>query len=218
MPGSVITVVAIAVRFVCFFLVAYLPRRLSGSLHEQAPKPRNRELAIISWCGMRGIVSLAAALALPATLPNGESFPARDLIIFITFFVIAAPLVGQGLTLTPLIRKLKVGADWSTAEEQQRVHAAMRAAAIAAVDAHLAQAKAPPEWADELRMEIANRVAPGAAEGAEHTPKDALLWQLRRAAIKAERKELIRLWRENEISDEVMRHQEEVLDYREAQL
>lgn len=180
--------VAIAVRFAWVFPVAYLPRWLSGSLHEQAPKPRNRELAIISWCG---IVSLAAALALPATLPNGEAFPARDLIIFITFFVIAATLVGQGLTLTPLIRKLKVGADWSTAEEQQRVHAAMRAAAIAAVDAHLAQAKAPPEWADEQRMEIANRVAPGAAEGAEHTPKDALLWQLRCAVIKAERKELI---------------------------
>ena len=51
---------------------------------------------------MRGIVSLAAALALPATLPNGEAFPARDLIILITFFVIAAPLVGQGLTLAPL--------------------------------------------------------------------------------------------------------------------
>ncbi|OWW18351.1 hypothetical protein AYR66_02585 [Noviherbaspirillum denitrificans] len=167
---------------------------------------------------MRGIVSLAAALALPTALPNGEPFPARDLIIFITFFVIAAPLVGQGLTLKPLIRKLKVGAYWSTAEEQQRVSAAMRAAAIAAADAHLAQSKAPPEWADELRMEVANRVAPGAAEGAAHTPKDALLWQLRCAAIKAERKELIRLWRGNEISDEVMRHQEEVLDYREAQL
>ncbi|WP_420475583.1 Na+/H+ antiporter [Noviherbaspirillum sp. ST9] len=218
MLGSVITLVAVAVRFAWVFPVAYLPRWLSGSLHEQAPKPRNRELAIISWCGMRGIVSLAAALALPAALPNGEPFPARDLIIFITFFVIAATLVGQGLTLAPLIRKLKVGADWSTNDEQQHVHAAMHGAAIAAIDTHVAQAKAPAEWADELRMEIANRVAPGAAEGLDLIPKDELLLQLRRAAIKAERKELIRLWRENEISDEVMRHQEEVLDYREAQL
>jgi len=151
MLGSVISVVAIAVRFAWVFPVAYLPRWLSGSLHEQAPKPRNRELAIISWCGMRGIVSLAAALALPTALPNGEPFPARDLIIFITFFVIAVTLVGQGLTLTPLIRKLKVGADWSTAEEQQRVHAAARAAAIAAVDAYLAQVNMVLKGGDGLR-------------------------------------------------------------------
>lgn len=104
------------------------------------------------------------------------------------------------------------------AEEQQRDRSAMRAAALAAIDTHLAQAKAPSEWADELRMEIANRVAPGASEGVEQTPKETLLLQLRRAAIKAERKELIRLWRGNEISDGGMRHQEEILDYREAQL
>jgi len=216
--GAIITVVAVAVRFAWVFPVAYLPRWLSGNLHEQSPRLRNRELAIISWCGMRGIVSLAAALALPAELPGGEPFPARDLIIFLTFFVIASTLVAQGLTLAPLIRKLKVGSDWSMADEQQHVRTAMSAAAIAAIDTHLANAKAPPEWADQLRIEIANRVALTASEGLEHTPKDDMLLQLRRAAIKAERKELIRLWRGNEISDEVMRHQEEILDYQEAQL
>jgi CPA1 family monovalent cation:H+ antiporter len=218
MLGVVISLVAIAVRFIWVFPVAYLPRWLSGSLHEKAPKLRNRELAIISWCGMRGIVSLAAALALPTVLPGGEPFPGRDLIIFVTFFVIATTLLGQGLTLTPLIRKLKVGVDWSMAEEQQQVRSAMSAAAIAAIDTHLANAKAPPEWADQLRMEIANRVMLTASEGLEQTSKDELLLQLRRAAIRAERKELIRLWRENEIGDEVMRHQEEILDYQEAQL
>ena len=216
--GAVISAVAIAVRFAWVFPVAYLPRWLSGSLHEQAPKPRNRELAIISWCGMRGIVSLAAALALPAELSDGTPFPARDLIIFVTFFVIVITLVGQGLTLTPLIRRLKVGVNWSMAQEQQQVRTAMSAAAIATIDAQLADAKAPQEWADQLRIEIANRVALTASQGVEQTPKDELLLRLRRAAIKAERKELIRLWRENEISDEVMRHQEEILDYQEAQL
>jgi CPA1 family monovalent cation:H+ antiporter len=167
---------------------------------------------------MRGIVSLAAALALPETLPNGAPFPARDLIIFLTFFVIATTLIGQGLTLTPLIRRLKVGVDWAKQEEQQQVRAAMSAAAIAAIDAHLAQASAPSEWADQLRIELVNHIASSAPAGLERTAKDALLLELRRVAIKAERKELIRLWRENEISDEVMRHQEEILDYQEAQL
>jgi Na+/H+ antiporter len=97
--GALVSLVAIAVRFAWVFPVSHLPRWLTGSLREQTPVPRKRELMIISWCGMRGIVSLAAALALPAVLPNGEPFPARDLIIFLTFFVIATTLVGQGLTL-----------------------------------------------------------------------------------------------------------------------
>jgi len=103
-------------------------------------------------------------------------------------------------------------------EEQRLVRSAMSAAAIAAVDAHLAQADAPREWGDLLRAEIAERVALAAPEGLEQTQRDRLLGQLRRVAIDAERRELIRLWRENEIGDEVMRHQEELLDYQEAQL
>jgi CPA1 family monovalent cation:H+ antiporter len=216
--GTAITVVAVIVRFVWVYPAAYLPRWFPGLVNKQAPQLRRRELGIISWCGMRGIVSLAAALALPATLPNGDPFPARDLIIFLTFFVIAATLIGQGLTLAPLIRRLKVGSDWSMVEEQQLVRTAMSAAAVAAVDAHLAQASAPAAWGDSLRAEIAERVALAAPEGLEQTARDQLLRQLRHVAIHAERRELIRLWRENEIGDEVMRHQEELLDYQEAQL
>ena len=153
-----------------------------------------------------------------ASLHDGQAFPARDLIIFLTFFVIAATLIGQGLTLSPLIRKLRVGSDWSMAEEQRLVRGAMSAAAVAAVDAHLARSGAPAEWGMPLRAEIAERVALAAPEGLEQTPRDALLGELRRVAIEAERGELIRLWRENKIGDEVMRHQEELLDYQEAQL
>ena len=216
--GAAITLVAVVVRFAWVYPVAYLPRWLAGNLRKDAPRLRRRELGIISWCGMRGIVSLAAALALPTTLPDGQAFPARDLIIFLTFFVIAATLIGQGLTLSPLIRKLRVGSDWSMAEEQRLVRGAMSAAAVAAVDAHLARSGAPAEWGMPLRAEIAERVALAAPEGLEQTPRDALLGELRRVAIEAERGELIRLWRENKIGDEVMRHQEELLDYQEAQL
>jgi Na+/H+ antiporter len=216
--GSVITVVAVVVRFAWVYPAAWLPRWFPSLVNRQVPQLRRRELGIISWCGMRGIVSLAAALALPATLPGGEPFPARDLIIFLTFFVIVATLVGQGLTLAPLIRKLKVGSDWSMADEQRQVRSAMSAAAIAAIDARLASAGAPTEWGAMLRAEIAERVASAAPEGVEPTLRERLLKELRRVAIDAERAELIRLWRENEIGDEVLRHQEEILDYQEAQL
>ena len=74
--GLFVTAVAMTVRFVWVYPVAYLPRWLSGSLREQEPEPRQRELFIISWCGMRGIVSLAAALALPHDLARRPAFPA----------------------------------------------------------------------------------------------------------------------------------------------
>jgi CPA1 family monovalent cation:H+ antiporter len=93
----------------------------------------------------------------------------------------------------------------------------MSAAAIAAIDDHLARAKAPLEWADHLRAETADLVTVAAPARSKQSSKDALSLRLRRVAIKAKREELIRLWRDNEISDEVMRVHEEILDYQEAQ-
>jgi CPA1 family monovalent cation:H+ antiporter len=216
--GGFITLVAVAVRFVWVFPVAFLPHWLSGKLHERNAPPRSSELTIISWCGMRGIVSLAAALALPASLPDGSPFPARDLIIFLTFCVIAFTLLGQGLTLAPLIRKLKVGSDWSMAHEHHKVREAMQAAALATIDELLDKDQAPREWARPLQEEITDRLALSTPEGPALSPQAEWQSRLRLAVIKAERRELIRLWRNNEISDEVMRHQEEILDYQQAQL
>ena len=107
------------------------------------------------------------------------------MIIFLTFFVIAVTLVGQGLSLPALIRKLKIGSDEGLRKEQQQVRATMSAAAL---------------------------------DGLDQTPRAELISRLRHAAILAERKELIRLWRDNQIGDEVMHHLEEILDYQEAHL
>lgn len=213
-----VTLVAMVVRFVWVFPVAWLPRRWIGELRQKDKKKRKAELIIISWCGMRGIVSLAAALALPLTLPGGQPFPYRDLIIFLTFAVILATLIGQGLTLTPLIRRLRVGSRWSVHEEQLRVRAAMSAAALQAIDATLAAEGAPPQWAESLKGEIAERIALVSSETEDLTPRLEMVNKLRQAAIAAERKELIRLWRGNEISDEVMHHVMELLDYEQAHL
>ncbi|MFZ4538712.1 Na+/H+ antiporter [Propionivibrio sp.] len=216
--GVAISAVAIIVRFAWVYPFTWLPRWLSGSLREDEPTLGKPELSIVGWCGMRGIVSLAAALALPVTLPNGAPFPYRDLIIFLSFFVIAATLIGQGLTLPYLIRKLKVGSDWNIQREQQRVRAGMSAAALSAIDKIMVSEGAPMEWADQLRAEIDDRISVAAPEGLEQMPRNEFVTRLRHAAILAERKELIRLWRENEIGDEVMHHLEEILDYQEAHL
>jgi monovalent cation/hydrogen antiporter len=213
-----VTVVAVLVRFAWVFPAAYLPQRLSGNLRDDNPRPDTGELMIISWCGMRGIVSLAAALALPLTLPGGAPFPHRDLIIFLTFVVIVATLVGQGLTLAPLIRRMKVGVKWSIHDEQVRVRAAVGSAALVAIDKLVSKEGVPPLWAHGLKTEIADRIKVAASESQDLTPRVEFLNRLRHAVIAAERSELIRLWRENQIGDEVMHHLMELLDYEQAHL
>ena len=96
----------IAVRLAWVFPAASLPRLVSARLRARDPYPGWRSVAIVAWIGMRGGLSLAAALALPLTLTSGVLFPQRDLVIFFTFAVILLTLVGQGLSLSPVIRLL----------------------------------------------------------------------------------------------------------------
>ncbi|MBZ0126155.1 MAG: hypothetical protein K8F32_07265, partial [Rhodocyclaceae bacterium] len=86
------------------------------------------------------------------------------------------------------------------------------------IDALVAREGAPAAWADPLRAEIRERILLAAPQGLEPNPQAGLAMRLRQAAIRAERAELIRLWRDNEISDEVMHHLEEILDYQEAHI
>ena len=94
--GLAISLTVIVARIVWVFPATYLPRRLSARIRASDPYPPPRAVFVVSWAGMRGAVSLAAALALPL---EPRPFPERDLVIFLTFCVIVATLVGQGLTL-----------------------------------------------------------------------------------------------------------------------
>ena len=98
----------IVVRIVWVFTSTYLLRLMSASLRKSDPYPVWQNVAIVAWTGMRGVVSLAAALAVPLTLSDSSPFPGRDYILFITFTVILATLVFQGLSLPVLIRRLGV--------------------------------------------------------------------------------------------------------------
>jgi monovalent cation/hydrogen antiporter len=213
--GALVSTVAIAVRFLWVYPAVYLPRVLSRRLRE-TPAPPEAETFIMSWCGMRGIVSLAAALALPRELVSGDPFPQRDLIIFLTFVVIAVTLVLQGLTLGPLIRRLKVGTDWSIQEEEQRARLAMGKAALAAIDGMAQKESVPEDVAERIRAEFTEQVTIAVGPGVVVSPGVNLVKRLRHAAIRAERQELIRIWRDNQISDEVLHHMEESLDYQES--
>ena len=220
--GLVVSLVAILVRFLWVYPVVYLPRWMSASVRARDPLPPSANTFILSWCGMRGIVSLAAALALPATIDNGAPFPYRDLIIFLTFVVIAVTLVLQGLTLSPLIRRLKVGSDFSAHAEHSHARAAMGEAAVAAIDKMALEENLPADVTARIHGEFAQDalvVVPHGSDASD-AADDAVDHgrRLRLAAIKAQRTELIAVWRQNQISDDVMHHLEEELDYHEARL
>ncbi|HLF38364.1 MAG TPA: Na+/H+ antiporter [Burkholderiales bacterium] len=216
--GTLVSAVAIAVRFAWIYPATYLPRMLSARLRELDPAPPEAALFIMSWCGMRGIVSLAAALALPLALDGGAPFPGRDLIIFLTFVVIAVTLVLQGLSLALLIRVLRVGTDWSEHEEEQHARFALGKAAIAAIGEIAAKEGIAPELAERIRAEFAEKVRIAPPGGQILTGGTDVAKRLRSAAIRAERQELIRIWRENKISDDVLHRLEEDLDYQESHL
>ncbi len=110
--GAAVSLTAIVARIVWVFPATYLPRRLSARIRARDPYPPPGAVFIVSWAGMRGAVSLAAALSLEF------DFPQRDLLIFLTFCVIIATLVGQGLTLPWLVRRLGVVS--STARKSRR--------------------------------------------------------------------------------------------------
>src|SRR5262245_27315900 len=106
--GGTTAIVVIAVRFIWMFPAAYLPRKLFPSIGRKDPMPPVGAIIALSWTGMRGIVSLAAALSIPLTLPSGEEFPFRNLLIFITYVVILTTLVIPAVTLPRLMRWLGI--------------------------------------------------------------------------------------------------------------
>jgi Na+/H+ antiporter len=132
--GLAACIAVIAVRLLWVYPGAYLPRWLSRRIREHERRPRLREVLVVGWCGMRGVVSLAAALSIPVALPDGSPFPGRDLVVFGVLCVIVATLLVQGLTLEPLIRRLGIRTD-ALSEDEER---AARIELVKAALAHLA--------------------------------------------------------------------------------
>jgi len=205
-----VSMVAILVRFGWVYFAEYLPAWLGRLFGRKASPPLTGEAFVVSWCGMRGIVSLAAAAALPSDIVY------RDLLIFFTFVVILITLVVQGLTLAPIIRRVKLGTDHANREEDRLARLAMGKAALAAVDR--AAEGALPDVVERIRSELAERVAAASPLAQMSDSSHAHATRVRLAAVRAARDELIRLWEDGTISDEVLHHIEEELDYEESRL
>jgi len=109
--GLIISGLIIIIRLIWIFAATYLPVLMNKRRRKDGLIPNPREIFLIGWAGMRGVISLASALAIPVTLADGNEFPERDLVLFISFVVILVTLVGQGLSLPWVIRKLKLTED-----------------------------------------------------------------------------------------------------------
>ena len=119
--GSAVSIflVTVLVRMLWVYPAAWLPWLLSRRIREQEPRPDHGELLVVGWAGMRGVVSLAAAMSLPVAAPHSVEFPKRDMILFLVFTVILGTLVLQSLTLPWLIRRLKMSGEGQSPHEQE---------------------------------------------------------------------------------------------------
>jgi len=221
---ALVTVIVIVARFAWVYPALYLPRFLNPRLRARDPYPPWQNPFVISFTGVRGAVSLAAALALPFALPSGEDFPYRDLILFVSFGVIFITLVGLGLGLPTVVRWLGVaqaGRDEHIAEHESEIAARREAldAALKSLDAITDDRELSDEVVKVLRARHETRAnqLPDSLDPDKHGVS-ATGTELTRELISAERKFIHALLRDGKITDETRRRIERDLDLEEASL
>ena len=213
--GVAVTAVLVAVRALWVFGMLFL-------LPPHGDRSRRvAEATVLSWAGMRGAVSLAAALALPVALPDGRPLPAREALLIVTLTVIVLTLVGQGLTLPWLIRTLRLGGDVEIREEESTARQELIDAAARRID------ELYPVWPghhpllDRLRAIYQHRSEHVGRSRAATSGEDQEVIEHReigRTVIGAERETLLRLRAEGAIDDDVLRKLERELDIEEQRL
>jgi CPA1 family monovalent cation:H+ antiporter len=220
--GLAISGLVILVRIVWVYVATYLPRLVWKSINEREGVPSWRYIFVIAWSGMRGIVSLAGALAIPEHLSNGQPFPFRSVILFITFCVIFITLVVQGLSLIPLLKILKIDTD----EDIGGVEIQIRVAALEAGIRRMRELEpgfdSTEEWEVEGRIlgEYQYRIAhlQGHLDGSIDKESIAFDHTMQQEALTAERAEINRLREAGKIPDEVYRKVQYDLDLADERL
>jgi len=224
--AAVISLVVIVARFVWIYPATYLPRRLIPAVGRRDPAPPWQWPFALAFTGVRGIVSLAAALALPIFAADGRPFPHRDLVLFLTYAVIVVTLVGQGLLLPTVIRALGlVDAGESERHGERLEEIDARRLAIESAIARLQQIAAEQELPEDVlaglhthyrgrlqHFEQDHRRGEGPPQAAEVEDQLELL------LISAERDRINELHRSGALKDEARRRIEKELDLRQAHL
>ena len=215
------TLVVIAARFVWVFPATYIPRWVSPGLRKRDPSPPWQSPFLLSFTGVRGVVSLAAALALPYTLDNGQLFPHRSLILLVVFGVIIVTLVGQGLMLPSVVRWLglsRLGTEEHLAEIKAELSA--RTTALDEIsrrlDTVVAERELPQDVINLLRTRNLSRTQVVPADLEDALAQMRLSASVKKELIDAERAFVYQLLRDGKITDEARRRIEYELDLEEA--
>jgi Na+/H+ antiporter len=221
--AALISIAVILIRIAWVFPATYLPRLLFKKMCERDPNPPWQHVTLVAWTGMRGVVSLASALAIPLTLSNGAPFPGRDLILFLTIAVILATLVLQGLSLPWLIRLLGIKDDRSTEREEHLARLEANRAALFHLTQVTESDPAKTDARDRLRVEYEDRIhqleayEPGAKDASWNTFSKEYE-NLSLDTLAAERAVILDLRNRSIINDEVLRRIQHDLDLAEARI
>lgn len=218
--SAILAGVTIVVRVIWVYGQAGIPRLFSASYRQREPMPPTGQLFVIGWAGMRGIVTLAAAMALPV------EFPYRNHIVFLSFALILATLVLQGLSLGPIIKLLGLGDDGSTVKEEREARWEATQAALARLQAMSFAEQVPPEVLTRIRESYDERltvlsrvhVIDHAGEKDDVTCPIETLRRVHRETLEAERRMITFLRDQNVIGDEVLRRIIGEIDLEEAKL
>jgi CPA1 family monovalent cation:H+ antiporter len=219
--GLLFSLVLITLRLLWVFSGAtfstFIRRRF---LHEHVPTPSPKAVFVIGWTGMRGVVSLAAALSLPYTLSNGEPFAQRNLILFLTFSIIFVTLVLQGLSLPPIIRALGLTGSREEEHEELSARRILYQSVIVSLHEQLATASEDEHHDIEDVLHIYEHrleaTRDPAAEQSPAAPRHLRRGQLRLSALALERSALLSLRERGLVSDDVLRRLEYEIDLSET--
>jgi CPA1 family monovalent cation:H+ antiporter len=217
--GAIFSALLIALRVFWTQPGAYISNLIRRRLlHQKEPLPPKRQIFIVGWTGMRGVISLAAAIALPTTLANGAPFVQRDLIIFLTFSVILVTLVIQGLALPPLVRALGLaGPGGRTTEEEEARRIILETALTYLNKIRGEENQDFAELYDDLEEHYRDRLATLNGDSSDiHSDHHRRLVEVSRKLLQVERQTAVRLRNEGRINDELLRELERELDLSEA--
>jgi Na+/H+ antiporter len=221
--AALVSAAVVAVRIAWGFTVPYLIRALDRRPTQRLRRVGARERLVVGWCGMRGAVSLAAALALPFEGAGGQPFPERDLIVFLTFGVIFTTLVVQGLTLPALIRRLGVTGDGAEEREELQARLGATDAALQRLDQLATEDWTRDDTVERLRGLYdyrRRRLSARAGEIQDDGYEDrSLAYQrLVRELLEAQRRAIIQLRNQGAIGTDVMHRVERDLDLEDSRL
>ncbi|HTE34795.1 MAG TPA: cation:proton antiporter, partial [Chryseolinea sp.] len=217
--GGIVSLAVITGRIIWVYPGTFIPR-LIKSIREKEPKPSLKLVSVVAWSGMRGVVSLAAALALPLTLEGSKPFPNRNLIIFLTFCVIFSTLVLQGLTLRPLIKWLGIKVDDKEHRDEQEARLKLASTIIEHIEEN---------YSLSLSDEVLNQIKTKYEIRIQRLRKDSTrqrmdekqineFHRIQQELLDKERNYMLQLRGQAKISDETMRRIEYELDLEETRL